>query len=237
MSTTRPKSPISPAAISNVDRAASVISYAILIGASVAVVGGVAKASVWGWRKWRRARAEARHRDEPNRLLFLESPLQNTYVMVRHGESTANVAAIISSDPAVSTVEHGLTPHGQEQVIQELAQWSRTLPPQPVIVISSDFTRARETAQIIHQRLRVRPPLALNVALRERFFGKWNGTSTENYTRVWTADARSATHTQNGVERSASLQIVLQRCDGMNDLLLSPHFAAWPFCLLSALLP
>jgi probable phosphoglycerate mutase len=122
-------------------------------------------------------------------------------MMVRHGESTANVSGIISSDPAISTVEHGLTARGAEQVAEEVAQWSRTLPPnQPVVVISSDFTRARETAAIIHKRLRVRHPLMLHTQLRERYFGDWNGLGAENYERVWEADARSADHTQRKVE-------------------------------------
>jgi hypothetical protein len=42
-------------------------------------------------------------------------PLQNRLVIVRHGESEANVAGLISSDPSISCTAHGLTAVGFEQ--------------------------------------------------------------------------------------------------------------------------
>ena len=44
------------------------------------------------------------------------SSLKNSFFALRHGQSLANVAKIISSDPAISTVEHGLSDIGKTQV-------------------------------------------------------------------------------------------------------------------------
>lgn len=181
---------------------------------AVAVVAG----GTWLiWRAWMRGRNASASRRlapspsaAPNQLLSLRSPLHHSYFIVRHGESTANVEGVISSDPAISTRTHGLTDRGAEQVAEEIAVWSRSLPlNQPICVISSDFLRAKQTAEIIHRRLRVRSPLLLHPSLRERSFGRWNGGSHENYARVWEADARSADHTENDVE---SVHSVIRRC-------------------------
>lgn len=50
-----------------------------------------------------------------NKLKTLTS-LKNSYFALRHGQSLANVQKIISSDPSISTVEHGLSALGKEQV-------------------------------------------------------------------------------------------------------------------------
>ena len=78
-------------------------------------------------------------------------PLRNRYFAVRHGQSTANLESIISSDPLVGTVTHGLTPLGREQARASAAQLTELLGngvvPGDLVVVSSDFTRARETAE------------------------------------------------------------------------------------------
>jgi broad specificity phosphatase PhoE len=50
-----------------------------------------------------------------NKLKTLTS-LKNSYFALRHGQSLANVLKIISSDPSISTVEHGLSDLGKDQV-------------------------------------------------------------------------------------------------------------------------
>ncbi len=45
----------------------------------------------------------------------------------------------------------------------------------PVRVLTSDFTRARETAAIVHTALRLPVPVETDLRLRERFFGEHNG--------------------------------------------------------------
>jgi hypothetical protein len=45
--------------------------------------------------------------------LLPSPPFRHRYIAVRHGQSEANVAGVVSSDPAVATVEHGLTALGE----------------------------------------------------------------------------------------------------------------------------
>ena len=44
--------------------------------------------------------------------------------------------------------------------------------------------------------------------LRERWFGEWDGTSDQNYNKVWKEDATDASHTIKGVE---SVNQVMER--------------------------
>lgn len=51
-----------------------------------------------------------------NKLVNLGSKsLVNKYFALRHGNSMANQMQIISSDPAISTVQHGLSDLGHQQ--------------------------------------------------------------------------------------------------------------------------
>jgi probable phosphoglycerate mutase len=202
----------------------------LLVAGAVAVAAAAGYAA-WRWRAKRRRRA-ALPDPAANQLLRFDT-LHHSYFMVRHGESTANVAALISSDPSISTVTHGLTPLGREQVATQVGQWSLTLPSnQPIVVLSSDFTRARETAEIVHKRLRVRHPLQLHTELRERFFGAFNGTSTQNYERVWQHDARSSAHTEFECESVDSVvrrtTAFIARVEAELDAMLNQHAAAEP---------
>ena len=57
---------------------------------------------------------------QPNHLLSIpphgqEGSLRHTFFALRHGQSLANVANIISSDPKISNVKHGLSGFGHEQ--------------------------------------------------------------------------------------------------------------------------
>jgi hypothetical protein len=48
------------------------------------------------------------------------------------------------------------------------------------LIYSSDFTRARETAETIHSSLRLPDPIVIDIRLRERRFGDLNGLSAFN---------------------------------------------------------
>jgi broad specificity phosphatase PhoE len=76
------------------------------------------------------------------------------YVFARHGESTANVRAVVDSDPC-RNVE--LTDHGRRQALR-LGQQLRHLPIDRAIC--SRFTRTQQTAEIA---LRERPLVGLEV--------------------------------------------------------------------------
>jgi probable phosphoglycerate mutase len=111
--------------------------------------------------------------------------LANRYHAMRHGQSKANVAGIIVS--GIETDRHGdwgLSDLGREQV-SAAAQACRL--PVDTVICSSDFSRARQTAEIVRARLGA-PPVVVEPALRERCFGDLEGTATGNYVRVWAAD-------------------------------------------------
>jgi broad specificity phosphatase PhoE len=130
-------------------------------------------------------------------------------------------------------------------------------PPIGIVVVTSDFTRARETANALVQAVRdhndglsseekdddddyiplycmsnangaggdvfpavatattttnalpntntntilpITPPPTIDVRLRERWFGEWDGKSDVHYQDVWKEDAMDPYHTQHGVE-------------------------------------
>mmetsp|Transcript_41741 Transcript_41741/g.104167 ORF Transcript_41741/g.104167 Transcript_41741/m.104167 type:complete len:308 (-) Transcript_41741:178-1101(-) len=152
--------------------------------------------------------------------------LQELYIAVRHGESEANVLGIISSDPSVATAQHGLSPLGEHQAhaaAKDLAEAVMGMTPKPrrVMVVSSPFRRASETAEAIvcgleralkedevERGTELEMWFILDSRLRERNFGRLNGQSTKMYERVWEADAKSASHRKWGCE---SCEEVLSR--------------------------
>ena len=96
---------------------------------------------------------------------YLEADkLQNEYFFLRHGQSTANVAEVISSSRSLAYSErHGLTELGYDQGFQSATklldvleeQMSKKTAPQSqdsttkkkLVFISSPFARARQTAE------------------------------------------------------------------------------------------
>ncbi|KAL3826267.1 hypothetical protein ACHAXA_006295 [Cyclostephanos tholiformis] len=152
--------------------------------------------------------------------------LTQSYYALRHGQSLANVAGIISSDPKISTVQHGLSELGREQAraagdafAAEYIMSSSNDDYRGVAIYSSDFARARETASIFAQRLVGGGiPLyrggdgegdgeivILERRLRERYFGELNGCTDERYGEVWDLDAVDADHVEFGVESANSV--------------------------------
>jgi len=100
--------------------------------------------------------------------------LKNRYYLLRHGQSTANVASIISSSRSLAyTPKHGLTSVGQEQGVSSAAQLVEALENvvgsqgnkknvddddngdgSRVIFVSSPFARAVQTAEACLEGLR-----------------------------------------------------------------------------------
>lgn len=120
---------------------------------------------------------------------------------MRHGESLANVADKIISSPENGCSGYGLSPLGREQAL--LSARRSGLGPE-TRVICSDFLRTRETAEIAAEALGCAPP-SLEVRLRERHFGAWEGTSAANYHPVWLRDEQDPTDPGEGVETGATL--------------------------------
>lgn len=130
--------------------------------------------------------------------------MNNRYWAMRHGHSQGNEQRLIVSSPAVGLEGYGLTDEGQRQVEASLAGFSG-----PTRIVSSDFLRARETAALAAERLGLE--VSFSEALRERFFGDFDGRSTDYYEKVWEADSRDAGNCLNGVESPAQVTERLTR--------------------------
>mmetsp|Transcript_15604 Transcript_15604/g.15796 ORF Transcript_15604/g.15796 Transcript_15604/m.15796 type:complete len:237 (-) Transcript_15604:496-1206(-) len=156
----------------------------------------------------------------------------------RHGQSLANVAGIISSDPKISTIEHGLSTTGVQQAQNAAQAFTTSLqttlntPPRRVAIYSSDFLRAKETAQIMADACLAsgvelyKGNVMLETRLRERYFGEWNGGSDEFYQMVWDVDQTDPNHVESGVESvnsvlSRTTQLILDIEDEFRAL--EPH--------------
>jgi broad specificity phosphatase PhoE len=130
-------------------------------------------------------------------------PLKNTYFAFRHGQSRANVEGIIISDPKVGTIDYGLTSEGRAQVQKSLSITNDFNA--QTLIYSSDFLRARETAEIIRETLSV-TEIIFDERLRERFFGEWEGKPHANYSKAWKNDLFDPNQEYNGAESSKSVQ-------------------------------
>ena len=153
--------------------------------------------------------------------------LANRFRVMRHGQSKANEAGVI-----VSTIErdrrgdYGLSELGMRQV--HAAAEACDLPADTVIC-SSDFSRARQTAQIVRACLDA-AEVSLAEALRERCFGDLEGTAVANYARVWAGDESASDQGHDGVEpaaavldRATALVADLERRYSGRDILLVSH--------------
>jgi len=87
-------------------------------------------------------------------------------LLIRHGESEGNRDRAFTATPLV-----GLTPAGREQVAAAagwIAEGYR-----PAYIVTSPFARARQTAAILADRLKV--PVHVDEDLRERCYGELAG--------------------------------------------------------------
>jgi len=136
------------------------------------------------------------------------SHLKNHYYVIRHGKSKANAQEIIVSNPAIGTKEYGLVEEGRQQVIDSVTKAKdQHILDKDTIVVSSDFTRTKETAEITKDILKT-DEIILTPKLRERFFGNWDQKHNRHYQNVWVEDIKDPHHKDNDVE---STEEVLDR--------------------------
>jgi probable phosphoglycerate mutase len=144
------------------------------------------------------------------------SRLRNRYVAMRHGLSIANVADRVVSDPARGIHSYGLTEIGKQQAeTSALAAQESGLLDAATLIVSSDFARARQTAEVVSSVLGA-APARLSPALRERAMGSLEGASGHPYQPVWALDAVDPSHHAFGGE---SVDEVLTRTVGLIALL------------------
>jgi len=126
--------------------------------------------------------------------------MKNRYYIVRHGRSEANQKKIIVSDPAIGTMAYSLTEEGRQEVQSAISEMiERGVFDGSTRIISSDFQRTRETAEIIRAMLEVET-VHFEPRLRERYFGLLDGLSNSNYDAVWEADLVNPEHKNDDVE-------------------------------------
>eukprot|EP00536_Pseudo-nitzschia_multiseries_P010668 jgi/Psemu1/203880/e_gw1.334.50.1 len=169
--------------------------------------------------------------------------LKNQYYLLRHGQSTANIAEIISSSRTLAYSEkHGLTGFGYEQgkesanhLLDILAQ-EGAKSGQKVLFVSSPFARARQTAEacmdglmgnednqerIKMMGIQIEKDIAIENGLMERYFGRLDADSIYTYSYVWPMDSINVTHTAFDVESVAAvctrLLEVVKRCEELYD--------------------
>lgn len=127
--------------------------------------------------------------------------LKNRYFVLRHGESEANIAGLITSDPVQCISNYGLTKHGNEQVIAtvrkaKLKGWLNA----ETVIYCSDFKRTVETAEVVRKMLGA-GKFHVSRALRERSFGEYNGKKVSEYIEIWPQAKHDKLKQQkNGVE-------------------------------------
>lgn len=154
--------------------------------------------------------------------------LQNRYLGMRHSISAPNVRKIIVSRPENALRhEFGLTDDGRT-----LIERSPSVPKLILAdteIVTSDLSRARETAEIVAGMVGIERML-LTELLRERDFGELEFQSNERYRDVWELDEQDPDHHAFGVEsandvlrRSTALILDLERLFRGKTFLLVAH--------------
>ena len=144
------------------------------------------------------------------------STLRNEYFALRHGQSKANVAKIIASNPSIACTGYGLSDVGKSQarvagesVVRCYQTSSRRY--KGIAILSSDLVRARETAEYVAEAAReasiplYNDGVVIETRLRERGFGEYDLRDDCHYHDVWKDDAIDPTHENKGVESVMSV--------------------------------
>ncbi len=134
--------------------------------------------------------------------------MKNSYFILRHGQSHANVAGII-----LSHLEEGkkdeftLTQKGEDEVRRSAGDAKESgLLDQNVMIISSPFSRCKRTAEIAKEILEADKDIIFDDRLRERWFGDFEKTSNANYQKVWDDDRNDPDHLIANVESANDVQ-------------------------------
>lgn len=121
-------------------------------------------------------------------------------LVLRHGESTANVAGLIVSAPGPRAItEVGLTALGRDQTRAAARVAAEQGLDPGALIVTSDFARARETAEEFAAALGAEAPRR-EARLRERGFGLHDEGPASVYDIIWATDRRRGLH-DGGVEQ------------------------------------
>ena len=139
--------------------------------------------------------------DQRNFYKFSNFPINNSYIILRHGKSKANELGIISSN--LETDVYGLTNQGKNEVEHNIIDGISMgvfVNPEQVILYTSPFLRTLETIQIAKKLLNSSSKINITHALSERNFGDLESKSNSNYTKVWDEDSNNPNHNNFNVE-------------------------------------
>ncbi len=156
---------------------------------------------------------------------------ENRYFVIRHGESTANERGLVVSDPSIGTIGYGLTAKGKQQIDESAREFIKGLNEHRerladivgkmvanqklkmdkitkynAVVLSSDFKRAMETAEILADVAEVNRPKPVK-SLRERFFGDYDMKEISAYKKIWESDNIDYRQKMGGVESVAEVMM------------------------------
>ncbi len=134
--------------------------------------------------------------------------------VLRHGESVANVeGVIVSAVGPRALIEVGLTERGRRQARDAARKAEgRGIGPE-VVVLTSDFARAHQTAQEFCDALGAHEP-RLDERLRERGFGTHDEGPASAYDLVWADDLARRESAQ---EVEPVSEVALRACEVLRD--------------------
>ncbi len=170
--------------------------------------------------------------DGSNNLSNLPS-LSGVYYGIRHGESVpSSQKRVCSSMEAGVDPANGLTEKGREEVVKNTTAWieanqeliAKYLQKDKLVIVSSPFSRTKESAEIVADTIQVKfkkklpkalrgngalkQRIVIEEDLRERYFGKFEGqgNSDEVYKKVWVEDTKNPGHGKWKVESANAVQ-------------------------------
>jgi broad specificity phosphatase PhoE len=153
----------------------------------------------------------------------------------------SNIEGIISSNPELGPVKHGLTALGIDQARQSARPLLDLVGRdglRDTVFISSNFLRARQTAEeciaamqdiMSSEGKALQEEMRIDDGLKERFFGELDAKSLVEYNKVWPVDTKNADNTDFGVE---SINQVVKRV-GQVIRTLEEHHEGKTFVLVS----
>jgi len=130
-------------------------------------------------------------------LISIDS-ISNRFFIMRHGNSIANQQGLVVSDPGNGIADYGLSELGKNQVLMSIQK--DVLLDADTLIFCSDFKRARQTAELVHQQLGCVHPVKCDQRLRERFFGDYELGADSIYEQVWQRDLVNPNQQHSGVE-------------------------------------
>ena len=126
---------------------------------------------------------------------------KNRYFVMRHGEAEDNVKNILNSD---SRVQNHLTENGKERAHHTATRLQKE---GIDLIITSPFERTQETAKIVHETLGLGADAFLtDDRIRELGLGTMDGSSLEDFMKVFPMDVSRFENSSHGVETYAALK-------------------------------